>query len=120
MTDPAKVMRWIGDDWSFPVSYFQPDGTTPYDLTSFTCGAVLFKRDQTEGISLVDPDGSCVILSPPTGGHLLATVAKTVTALVKPDPSESQSGVTRVQVFVLDASGKRTTIAVIPVWARPE
>lgn len=115
------VARWIGDDWQFEVAYLDEDGN-PFDLTDFTAGAVLFNHS-TDPIILESGIGEATVMSPPSDGLVYVVLYKTQTTVeagITADATLKAAGQTRLQVYIEDGAGLRTTILVQPIWVRQE
>jgi hypothetical protein len=119
--NPIPVARWIGDDWQFQVAYQNPDGS-PFDLSGFSGGANIFNHNDNP-IELISGIGEVEILSPHSNGMVYVVFFKegtTVDAGIKADANIKAAGGTRLQVFVVDSQGLKTTILVQPIWVRQE
>jgi hypothetical protein len=116
---PAQcpLPRYQGDDWQFPINYLQPNGQ-PFDLTGYTVGAQLFVRGSIDPpIVLEGAAGSATIVST-TGGAILVVVAASLTETVPLDPGFNDAGATRVQIWLIDSDGLRSTLVVYPIFVR--
>lgn len=109
--------RYQGDDWQFPISYLQTNGR-PFDLTSYAVGAQLYVRGSMDPpVILEGATGSATIVSA-AAGTLLVVVSSDLTETVPLDPGFNDAGPTRVQIWLVDPEGLRSTLVVYPIWVR--
>lgn len=111
------LTRWVGDDWKFPIQYLTSTWAK-FNLTGYAVGATLYKRGSSVPIDISGLNGSAAIVGSPTLGTMLIIVKSLVTSSVTPDPTFQDVGPTRLQVWVIDVDGNRTTIAVFPLFVR--
>jgi hypothetical protein len=119
--NPVPVARWIDDDWQFEVAYLNQDGT-PFDLFDFTAGANLFNHSN-DPIELESGIGEAVVMTPASNGLVYVVYYKSGTSTeagIVADPNFKAAGQTRLQVYIVDGAGLRTTILVQPIWVRQE
>ena len=114
---------YTGDTWSWLVTLHEADGTTPQDLTNFTVGGEFFIAFNPTMTDLTVANGRIVLVTP-TAGVFLVRVEGALTATApanRPGPyappfvSNTNTGTTRVQVYVTDQSGNRTTVGIFTV-----
>jgi hypothetical protein len=119
--NPHPLARWIADDWQFEIAYQNQDGTA-FDLTQFTAGANLFNHSDVP-IELLSGRGEALVKTPATDGLIYAVFYKegtTTEAGITADATIKAAGGTRLQVYITDGSGLRTTILLQPIWVRQE
>ena len=113
---PAFVwpLRYIGDDWAFPYTYTNPDGS-PRDITGASPEALLFARDEVEPVfAMAGATGVTIVLA--TAGQVIFTVSRALTATLRA-AGRREGYPTRIQVQLLDGSNILTTLRVdgVPV-----
>lgn len=111
---------YIGDTWSWLVTLYENDGTTPHDLTNFTVGGEFLIAFNPTATDLTVANGRIVLVTP-TAGVFLVRLEGALTATIpvgRPASPFAPTGIpgpTRVQVFVTDQAGNRTTVGIFTV-----
>ena len=101
----------IGDDWLWQITVQDQSGHI-VDLTAYTVGGEFYTPYASRPADLTVANGR-IILTIPTAGQFVIRIEDALTRTIRPQSPPSPS--TRVQVFVTDASGNRTTVGVLPI-----
>ena len=104
----------IGDDWLWDIVIKNSAGAV-VDLTAYTIGGEFYTPNAAGPLQLTVANGR-IILANPSQGEFLIRIEDAVTQTVRPQPIPSPTS--RVQVYLTDASGNRTTAGVLPVIPR--
>jgi hypothetical protein len=115
-TQAALVTRVIGDDWSFAFACVEADGVTPLSLAGYTVGAQLFVPYATAPVALTAPAGTAALANAANGQIAVTVAAATTGAIQMPaDPCAPGALPTRLQVWLVDPTGKRRTVALVEI-----
>ena len=117
----SSYCLYIGDAWSWLVTLYEKNGTTPQDLTNLTVGGEFFVAYNPIPTDLTVANGRIVLVAP-TAGEFLVRIENALTETVPanrpytpPFVSGSNAGTTRVQVYVTDQGGNRSTVGIFTV-----
>lgn len=102
----------IGDDWMFNITLQDSLGNA-VNLSNFTVGGELILPNMPSPIDMTVANGRIIVINPPTG-QFSVKIEHAVTQAIKPTVGNSLS---RIQIFITDAGGNRSTVGVVPVVA---
>ncbi len=108
-TTPTTLV--IGDDWLWQITIQDQSGHA-VDLTNYTLAGE-FYTPFANGPADVTVANGRIVLTNLTAGQFFIRLEDALTRTVRPQPSPTSSS--RVQVFITDASGNRTTVGVLPI-----